>query len=65
MTAILRTSACLHFNAKADEVDGSRSRHLSAKLGCYQAKPEQKEPPGCRLPPSAWIWPNMFFKFTL
>ena len=27
---------------KADEVDGSRSRHLSAKLGCCQANPSKK-----------------------
>ncbi len=24
---------------EADEVDGSRSRHLSAKMGCCQANP--------------------------
>jgi hypothetical protein len=48
---------------EADEVDGSRSWHLSAKLGLLSGKPEQ----GAirhRLPRSASIWPSAFFGFT-
>ena len=29
------------YNYKADEVDGSRSRHLGAKMGCCHANPSR------------------------
>ena len=37
----------------ADEVDGSRSRHLSAKVGLLSCKPEQRSHPQWRLARSA------------
>ncbi len=48
----------------ADEVDGSRYRHLSAKVGLLSGKPEQESHPPWRLQRSASIWPKAFSRFT-
>jgi choline-glycine betaine transporter len=50
--------------SKADEVDGSRSRHLSAKMGLLSCNPRRSHPPW-RLARSASIWPRTFFRFTV
>ena len=36
-----RMSAFAVLGPKPDEVDGSRSRHLGAKMGCRQANPSK------------------------
>jgi hypothetical protein len=41
MDALREGSAPYNRDAKADEVDGSRSRHLSAKIGCCHANPSK------------------------
>lgn len=38
--------AVQEFIMKADEVDGSRSRHLSGRMGCCQANPSQSRANG-------------------
>ena len=45
-------------SSKRDEVDGSRSRHLSAKMGCYHANPSKRSQPPWILAQSASIRPG-------
>ena len=49
--------------SKADGVDGSRPRHLSAKVGLLSGKPEQRSHPRWKLQRLASISPSMSSKF--
>jgi hypothetical protein len=57
-------AAIRSFGLNPDEVDGSRSRHLSAKMGLLSCNPRRSHPPW-RLARSASIWPRTFFRFTV